>query len=348
MKLKEYQGKEIFHDNGIKIPDSFLITSPEQIKELKGEVVLKAQVLHGGRGKAGLIQTATQEDAKQKAEEMFKKDVKEILVEEKVDVKEEYYLSITIDRTEKKAMLMFSKEGGIDIEELAEKHPKKIKKYYLDEEFSPKKTAKELEIPQWLIEKLYEIFKKYDLELIEINPLVKVDDNLLALDSKIIVDDNALFRQKFEKDESLTDIEKKAKEAGLSYVELEGNIGIIGNGAGLVMSTLDMVNHYGGKVANFLDVGGGADKEKMEKSLELVMIKKPKGIFINIFGGITRCDDIAQGLIDYKKEHNIEIPVVIRMIGTNEEEAKKILEENQIHFINSMEEGAKKIVELVK
>jgi len=348
MKLKEYQGKEIFQEYGIKIPDSFIITNVDQIKEVKGKVVLKAQVLQGGRGKAGLIQFATKKDVKEKAEEMFSKGVKEILVEERLKAKKEYYLSITIDRLEKKALLIFSKEGGMDIEELAEKYPKKIKKYYLDENFSPKKVSKETKIESGLVEKVYRIFKDYDAELIEINPLALTKKGLVALDSKVIIDDNALYRQKFKKDESLTEIEKKAQEADLSYVELEGNIGIIGNGAGLVMSTLDVVNYYGGKVANFLDVGGGASREKMEKALELVLIKKPKGVFINIFGGITRCDEIAQGLVDYKKNHKIEIPMVIRMIGTNEEEAKEILEKNKIHFINSMEEGAKKIVELVK
>jgi len=212
MKLKEYEGKEIFQENGIKVPDSFLITDPEQIKEIKGEVALKAQVLHGGRGKAGLIQFATQKDAKKKAEKIFKKEIKEILVEEKLEPKEEYYLAITIDRTEKKPLLMFSKEGGVDIEELSEKNPEKIKKYYIDENFSPKKISKEIKIESWLIEKLYKVFQKYDAELVEINPLAMTEKGLVALDSKFIIDDNALFRQKFKKDESLTEIEKKAKE----------------------------------------------------------------------------------------------------------------------------------------
>ena len=348
MKLKEYQGKKIFQEHGLKIPDSFLITDPEQIKEIEGEVVLKAQVFYGGRRKEGLVQIATQENAKEKAEQIFKKRVKEILVEKKIEIKKEYYISITIDRTKKKSLLIFSAEGGIDIEELAEKHPEKIKKYVIDENFSPKNVSKEIGIDQYVIEKLYKIFQDYDAELVEINPLILADEGLVALDSKIIIDDNALFRQDFKKDESLTELEKKARKADLNYVELGGNIGIIGNGAGLVMSTLDMVNYYGGKVANFLDVGGGANKEKMEQAIDIVLTKKPKGLFINIFGGITRCDEIAQGLIDYKKKHNITIPMVIRMIGTNEKEAKKILEKNNMHFINSMEEGAKKIVGLVK
>ena len=223
-----------------------------------------------------------------------------------------------------------------------------IKKFYLDENFSLEEISEEIKISKVLIERLYKIFQDYDAELVEINPLALIKKRFLALDSKIIIDDNALYRQKFKKDEGLTEIEKKAQESDLSYVELEGDIGIIGNGAGLVMSTLDMVNYYGGEVANFLDVGGGADKEKMEKAIELVLIKKPRGIFINIFGGITRCDEIAEGIVAYKKKHKINIPLVIRMIGNNEEEAKKILEKDKIHFINSMEEGAKKIVELVK
>lgn len=348
MKLKEYEGKEIFQKYGIKTPDSFLITDPEQIKEIRGKVVLKAQVLEGGRGKSGLIQFATKKNVKEKAEEIFSKGVKEILVEERVKAKKEYYISITIDRLEKKPLLIFSSKGGVDIEELAEKYPKKIKKYYINENFSPTEISKKIKIESGLVAKIYQIFKDYDAELVEINPLAVTKKGVLALDSKIIIDDNALYRHEFKKDESLTEIEKKANEAGLSYVELDGNIGIIGNGAGLVMSTLDVVNHYGGKVANFLDVGGGASKEKMEKAMELVLVKKPKGIFINIFGGITRCDEIAKGLVEYKEKHKLKIPLVIRMIGTNEEEAKRILEENKIHFIDSMEEGAKKIIELIK
>ncbi|MDP2908231.1 MAG: ADP-forming succinate--CoA ligase subunit beta [Nanoarchaeota archaeon] len=348
MKLKEYQGKEILQNYGIKTPDGFLITSPDQIKEIKGRVALKAQVLQGGRGKAGLIQFATKKDAKEKAEQIFQKGVKEILVEKRIKAQKEYYLSITIDRLERKPLLMFSQQGGIDIEELAEKSPEKIKKYYIDENFSPKQIAKETRLESELVEKIYKIFKDYDLELIEINPLAVTRKGTLALDAKIIIDDNALYRQKFKKDESMTKIEKEAQTAGLSYVELEGNIGIIGNGAGLVMSTLDVVNYYGGKVANFLDVSGGASKEMMEKAIELVLAKKPKGIFINIFGGITRCDEIAKGLVEYKKKNKLDIPLVVRMIGTNEKEAKKILKENNIYSMDSMEEGAKKIVELVK
>jgi len=346
MKLKEYQGKELLQKYGIKTPDSFLITKPEQIKEVQGEVVIKAQVLHGGRGKLGLIQFATNKDAKEKAEQIFKKGIKEILVEERIKPEKEYYLSITIDRSEKKPLLMFSAEGGIDIEDLALKNPEKIKKYCINEEFSPKEVGKELNLEPMLIEKVYKIFKDYDAELVEINPLANTAKGLMALDAKVIIDDNALFRHEFKKDETLTELERKAKEADLSYVELDGNIGVIGNGAGLVMATLDVVNYYKGKVANFLDVGGGADKAKMEKALELVLEKNPKGIFINIFGGITRCDEIAQGLVEYKKEHKLEIPIVVRMIGTNEKQAKEILKKNDIHFIDSMEEGAKKIVKL--
>ncbi|MBM3200545.1 ADP-forming succinate--CoA ligase subunit beta [Candidatus Woesearchaeota archaeon] len=347
MKLKEYEGKEIFHKYGVKTPDGFLITNPDQIKELKGEVVLKAQVLHGGRGKAGLILFATNKDAKKKAEQIFKKGVKEILVEEKLKADKEYYLSITIDRFDKKPLLMFSAEGGIDIEELAKNHPEKIKKCYLDENFSSKKASEDTKLPTTLIEQLCRVFKECDAELVEINPLALIGEDFIALDSKVIIDDNALFRHEFKKDETLTEIEKKAQQADLSYVELDGNIGVIGNGAGLVMATLDVINYYGGKVANFLDVGGGANKEKMEKALELVLEKKPKGVFINIFGGITRCDEIAQGLVDYKNQHKLTIPLVVRMIGTNEHQGRDTLKKNGIHPIASMEEGAKKIVSLV-
>ncbi|MBW3021687.1 ADP-forming succinate--CoA ligase subunit beta, partial [Candidatus Woesearchaeota archaeon] len=200
-----------------------------------------------------------------------------------------------------------------------------------------------------IIKNLNRLMKEFDCELVEINPLVLSNGEYIAADSKVVLDDNALYRHpEFKKEEELTDIEKKAAEHGLQYVELDGDIAIIGNGAGLVMSTLDVLKHFGGKPANFLDVGGGASVSVMEKSLEIVLMKKPKGVFINIFGGITRCDEIAQGLVNYIKNNNIEIPMVVRMIGTNEEGGERILNQNGIKSLDSMEECAKNIVEMTK
>ncbi|MFC1682256.1 ATP-grasp domain-containing protein [Nanoarchaeota archaeon] len=277
------------------------------------------------------------------------------MFEEKLEIKNEFYLSFVIDRTEKNVVVMFSKEGGIDIEGLSRKFPEKVIKEKIKLDFdleSAKELSKKFEISHELIFNLYKLMKEYDCELVEINPLVlDNDDKLIAVDSKVIIDDNSLFRhEEFseEKREGMTEVEKIALENGLHYVDLDGDIAVIGNGAGLVMATLDIVEHFGGKAANFLDVGGGASVEKMEKSIELVLMKSPKGIFVNIFGGITKCDDIAQGIVNYKKNNGIEIPMVIRMIGTNEKEAKKILMENNIFSLDSMEESTKKIVELVK
>lgn len=191
----------------------------------------------------------------------------------------------------------------------------------------------------------------YDAELVEINPLVLSDDKLTAADSKIIIDDNALFRHpEFldKKQEELTEIEREANKYGLQYVELDGDIAVIGNGAGLVMATLDVINYFNGRAANFLDIGGGASVEMMEKALEIVLMKNPKGIFINIFGGITRCDDIANGIVNYVKKNKIKILMVIRMIGTNDKEGRAILNKNNIHALDSMEECAKTVVGLVR
>lgn len=354
MRLKEYQAKEIFKKYNISVPNGFLIRSIKDIKSVTKDVVLKAQVLVGGRGKAGGVKFANKNNVKELAQSMFSSkikgcDVKEILVEEKLEKEKEYYLGITIDEEEKKPVVIFSKEGGIDIEEEANKNQDKVFKVYIDDNFSAEKIAEHIHFSEEVIESLYRIFQDYDAELVEINPLVRHKGKLVAEDAKIIIDENSLFRHKdIPSDKILTKLEAEAEKQGLHYVELSGNIGVIGNGAGLVLATLDLLEYFGGKVANFLDIGGGAKTEKMEKALEIVMKKNVDGIFINIFGGITRCDEIAQGLVNYKEKNHIGIPFVVRMIGTNEDKAKEILDSHGITYIDSIEHGAEKIVKLVE
>ena len=364
MNLKEYQGKEIFSKNGIKVPNGFVVSDIAQIKEkissIKDKCVVKAQVLTGGRGKAGGVKLATKENANEIAGSILGMSIKglrvnEVLIEERMEIQREIYVSIAINRAEKGLTLIVSLDGGVDIEELSSKHPEKIIKLPINEidegKIREKIRFEHIDELIEIIKRLRAISEKYDAELVEINPLALTPKGLIAADSKIIIDDNALFRHPEyigKKKEQLTDIEKQANEIDIQYVELDGDIAIIGNGAGLVMATLDVIAHYGGRAANFLDVGGGASVEQMEKSLEICMLKKPKGIFVNIFGGITRCDYIAQGLVSYIKKNSLGVPMVVRLIGTNEKEGQAILKNAGIASLSSMEECAQKIVELSK
>ncbi len=358
MKLKEYEGKAIFKKYNIPIPNGVVISNlnklKDKLKKLPMDLVVKSQILVAGRKKAGGIIFVDKNNVEEVASSLLYKKikgmtVKELLIEEKLDIEKEFYISLIVDRSDKKVYLLISLEGGVDIEDLSRSHPEKILKVSPDnekdiEEFLNKlHNSKKLGI---ITKILYKIMKDYDAELVEINPLVESKGKLIAADSKIIIDDNSLFRHpEFKMKRELIKIEAEAAKHGLNYVELEGDIGVIGNGAGLVMATLDILDYYGGKAANFLDVGGGASIERMEKALEITMTKNPKKIIINIFGGITKCDEIAKGIINFKKKNGITIPMVVRMIGTNEREAKKILEENGIFCMDSMEAAIKKVVE---
>ncbi len=375
MDLKEHQGKAILRENGIPVLPGIVVTDAdtigEKINSLRGEeLVVKAQVLTGGRGKAGGIKIVKRDNVQGAVSELIGKDirgflVKEVLIEEKASLLREIYVSLAVNRVEKCLSLILCMEGGVAIEELSAKSPEKIFKFpiHSSNDLSPLDSFISGSIGSLglrpgvlqqltdIIRKLYSVAVRYDAELVEINPLGVTERGLIALDAKFVIDDNALFRHpEFSsgKQESLTEIERAANASGIQYVELDGDIAIIGNGAGLVMATLDVLHHYGGKPANFLDVGGGASVEVMEKSLELCMMKKPKGIFINIFGGITRCDFIAQGIVDFVGRKSIGVPLVVRMIGTNEREGQKILESRGISSLSSMEDCAKKIVELVE
>jgi len=372
MNLKEYQGKELFKEFGIKAPTGFVIEKggeiPVDIEKLGEKVTVKAQVAKGKRGKAGAIAFVENkpEIVRQEVERIFDMElgglpVKEILVEDFVETKKLMYLAITLDRLERCPVVVFCEEGGVDIEETAEKDPDKIKKFEIRNSNHRRGRAPALageieniksKLPESIrpaVEKMYKLFVEKDCSLVEINPIAELaDGSYMALDSKVVIDNNALFRHeellKFKTDD-YTELEKEAKENDLSYVELDGDIAVIGNGAGLVMATLDTLAHFGGEVANFLDVGGGANAAQMKKALTIALKKDGvRKIFINIFGGITRADEIAQGLVDFKKENGLNIPVVLRVVGTHEKEAKKILTAAKIEFSDDMEGAASKVV----
>jgi succinyl-CoA synthetase beta subunit len=378
MKLHEYQAKQIFAKHGIKIPRGALAESPEGVRrvaeELGGKVVLKAQVLAGGRGKAGGIKKAMGSDsAAEIAEKMFGSSlkgeiVKKIYVEELVDIMEEWYLSLALDRVEKCFALIFSTAGGMDIEEIAQKFPEKILRvkidprwglweYQIREILSGAKIRAEL----WkemtsIVKALYEIMMKHEAELVEINPLALTSRGLIAADAKIIIDENALFRHKeleaLKEYGGSDEVERMALQAGLNYVRLDGNVGVIANGAGMAMATMDLIYLEGGKPANFLDIGGGAGAETVKKAFEVLSAdKNVKVVFMNIFGGITRCDEVANGIVKAFKEINPRMPIILRLSGTNEEEGKRIIEENlrgKVEMVKTMEEGAKRAVEVAK
>ena len=366
MKLHEYKAKEIFANFGIPVPDGLLVKDPEELKAFDFPVVLKSQVLVGGRGKAGGIKFADDlDEARAAIKELLAMKIKDlpvkmVLVEPKSEIVKELYVGFVVDRAAKRNVLILSSAGGVDIEDVAKKSPKKIIKMEIDPNagLEPyqvrgqvKKiglSGKEMVMVADIATKLYRAFVKYDCELAEINPLAVTPGGMIAVDAKMVIDDNALFRHKdlareFAGSQEYTKLEKMAKDAGLSYVDLEGNIGVIGCGAGLVMASLDTLKLYGGEAANFLDVGGGANSENMKKALELVLMKdNVKSIFINIFGGITRCDEIANGIVEFSPK----IPISVRMMGTNEDEGKKILKENGYVIRESIEESAKEAIRL--
>ncbi|MCS7118804.1 MAG: ADP-forming succinate--CoA ligase subunit beta [Archaeoglobaceae archaeon] len=375
MKLYEYQAKQIFYRHGIKVPKGAVAENVEDVTkimhELGGKAVLKAQVLVGGRGKAGGIKKAVNVDeAVSIAREMFGKPlkgekVKKIYIEELTDIKEEWYLSLTLDRVEKCFSLIFSTSGGIDIEEIALKSPEKIFKikidprwglwdYQIRELFNKAKISQEFwrEITT-IIRAIYRIFIDNDAELVEINPLAVTSKGLVALDAKITLDDNALFRHRdLESLRSYPEgLEGIAEKEGMNYVKLDGNVGVIANGAGMAMATMDLIYLEGGKPANFLDIGGGASAEMTKKALEiLTKDENVRVIFMNIFGGITRCDEVARGLLKAFNELRIDIPVILRLSGTNEEEGRKIVAENlkNVELVDTMEGGARRAVEVAK
>ncbi|MBW1972335.1 MAG: ADP-forming succinate--CoA ligase subunit beta [Deltaproteobacteria bacterium] len=384
MKIHEYQAKSLLKEFNIPLPKGELAESPEDAKtiakKLAKPVVLKAQIHAGGRGKAGgILMAENPDDAYQKASSLIGKRlitpqsspegklVRKLLVEEQLKIKKEFYLSFVIDRAKRRLIAMVSKFGGMEIEEIAKTDPKAILKEEIDpliglKRFQAIRIALGLGVRyseaaklSGIILALYKAFYKWDCSLIEINPLVLTEDKgWVALDLKINFDDNGLFRHPEIKE--LRDIyeenplEVEATKYNLNYIKLDGDVGCMVNGAGLAMATMDLILHSGGKPANFLDVGGGATAEMVEKGFEVLLSDKDvKVIFINIFGGILRCDTLAKGVVEATKKHTVPYPVVIRMEGTNVEEGRKILKDSGLNFIvaKSMAEGAKKAVEAI-
>jgi succinyl-CoA synthetase beta subunit len=361
MDLMEYQGKQVFAKYGIPVSDGRICSTPEEAeqaaKEIGGEVVVKAQVQVGGRGKAGGIKLANSPaEAKEHASNILGMDIKGhtvelVWVEKSTDIAKEYYASILLDRREGRPLAMVSAQGGVDIEEVADKDPDALKRIHIDplvgiKPFHVRYLASTLdeearEGAADILTKLFECFMDGDASLVEINPLVLTTDGRVhALDAKVSVDDNALFRHddyKEYRDILTTDPQEKiAKEKGIAYIKLDGEVGVMGNGAGLVMSTLDLVQLAGGAAANFLDVGGGASGEQIAAALEIVLSDpKVKSVFVNIFGGIVRCDLVASGILDALTRVDLKVPMVVRLDGTNAPAGRKILEDANLELVVS-------------
>ncbi|MBS3813327.1 ADP-forming succinate--CoA ligase subunit beta, partial [Candidatus Bipolaricaulota bacterium] len=367
---------ERLEDAGIPIPAGKVCETPEEVgkiaQELGGSAVVKAQVPVGGRGKAGGIKiTDSPDEAAAVARSLLGSELKgevisRLLVVEPVEVDKEYYISVILDRGRKGPVIILSPEGGVDIEQVAEERPEKIFQVEPDpliglQPFMTREIIyrsgmdKDMFKPLYgVIEKLYSAYVRFGATLVEINPLASTQKKeLLALDSKVKIDDDSRSMQdvqallpESEGTGDRTELELRAEEIGLQYVELEGNIGIIGNGAGLVMSTLDVISQKGGRPANFLDIGGGADADLVSQAFQVVTSKEGlNGIFVNIFGGITRCDEIARGLVEALRDESFDLPVVVRLTGTNEEAGRKILKDHGINAVSTLDEGASQILE---
>ncbi|OUM96994.1 MAG: succinate--CoA ligase subunit beta [Thermobacillus sp. ZCTH02-B1] len=385
MNIHEYQGKEILKQYGVAVPEGRVAFTVDEAVEAAGElglpVVVKAQIHAGGRGKAGGVKVARSIDEVRKyASELLGKvlvthqtgpegkEVKRLLIERGCDIKKEYYVGVVVDRSSGRVVMMASEEGGTEIEEVAARSPEKIFKEVIDPAvgllpFQARRLAFNINIPNELVGKavqfmtgLYNAFVDKDCSIAEINPLVVTGDgDILALDAKLNFDANALYRhpeivalRDFDEEDEK---EIQASKFDLSYIALDGNIGCMVNGAGLAMATMDIIKYYGGEPANFLDVGGGASKEKVTEAFKIILSDpKVKGIFVNIFGGIMRCDVIAEGIIAAVRELGLDRPLVVRLEGTNVELGKKLLAESGLNITpaDSMADGAKKIVELVK
>jgi succinyl-CoA synthetase beta subunit len=378
--LYEYQGKQLFQRFGIPTSDGRLATTPEEARaaaaELGGQVVVKAQVLTGGRGKAGGIKLADDpDDAGAKAEQILGMDirghvVRKVWIEQASEIAKEYYLSLTFDRGAKKPLYMFTTQGGVDIEEVAEKSPEALVRLHVDpfEGFQPWQARRlifgagvddpnEQKQILALVGKLYDAFVSCDAMLCEVNPLIVTPEGeVRALDSKFTVDDNALFRHpdiaEMRDLEAVPPEERLARAKEVTYVKLDGEVGILGNGAGLVMSTLDVIALVGGRPANFCDLGGGGDAEGVVAALEVITADpQVQSIFFNIFGGITRCDEVARGILAALERLTIDDPIVVRLDGTNAEEGRAILAEaapSNLYVEPTMLDAARRAVELAR
>jgi succinyl-CoA synthetase beta subunit len=372
LKLHEYQSKQLFAQRGIPIPRGRVATTAQQARdiaiELGGRVVIKSQVLVGGRGKAGGIKLAKNpQEAEDLAAQILAMTIKglpvrKVLVDEAADIKKEIYLGITNDRAARRPVVICSSEGGVEIEEVAKVNPAAIVREHVDpimglRDYQVRNIALNINLPRehWklfgqIALGLYRTYVDTDATLAEINPLVITGANaLVALDGKIVLDDNALFRhpdlaEMRDLDEESPQ-ETEARKYGLSYVNLGGEIGCLVNGAGLAMGTMDIVQHFGGTPANFLDIGGGAGADKVAAALKIIMAEPNlKAILINIFGGITRCDEVARGIITAMREVGVKVPMVVRLVGTNEEEGRRLLADANLITASSLAEAAQKAV----
>ncbi|MFC2950124.1 ADP-forming succinate--CoA ligase subunit beta [Virgibacillus sediminis] len=386
MNIHEYQGKDILREFGVNVPNGYVAHSVDEAVEAAEKLgsavtVVKAQIHAGGRGKAGGVKIAKNlDEVRTYADEILGKtlvthqtgpegkEVKRLLIEEGSDIKKEYYVGVVLDRATSRVVMMASEEGGTEIEEVAAETPEKIFQEVIDPvvgllPYQARRLAFNINIPDELLGQavkfmtgLYTAFVEKDCSIAEINPLVTTGDGeVLALDAKLNFDDNALFRQKDVQElRDLDEEDEKEIEASkydLSYVALDGNIGCMVNGAGLAMSTMDIIKHSGGEPANFLDVGGGATAEKVTEAFKIILSdSNVKGIFVNIFGGIMKCDVIAEGVVEATKQVGLDIPLVVRLEGTNVEMGKKILDESGLNITaaGSMADGAEKIVSMVK
>ena len=372
MNLHEYQGKELFARFGLPVLPGQVAGTPDEARDiaasLGGTVVIKAQVQAGGRGKAGGVKLAHDPDeAFARASDILALTIKglpvrKVLVAKAADIAREYYCAIVMDREKKAPLVMLSAEGGVDIEEVARTAPEKIVRFHVPLDGLRPYMARNLMRPLFpdfsqvaqaaeILMRLFRVYTDGDCSLAEINPLaVTLDGKVLALDAKVILDDNADFRHKdwenWRDPAEETPGARLARERGLSYVKLDGDIGCIVNGAGLAMATMDLIKHYGGEPANFLDIGGSSNPEKVTAALKIITTESHvRAILFNIFGGITRCDDVANGIVASLKSSPLAVPLVIRLTGTNEEKARDILKANGLGATTSMDEAVRMVIE---
>lgn len=368
MKLFEYMAKDVFRRHGVPLPVGRVARSAAEARqaaaEIGGPVAIKAQVLAGGRGKAGGIKFAdTPEEAEQRAAELLgmtihDHPVEQLLVEQKLQIDAELYVSITVDAGSGRPLVIASRSGGVDIEDVPERDlvKRQVEVPWGLGAYGARAVAAELDLEPDLAKQfanilvtLYEIFTTYDAELVEINPLVVSRGTLLAADGRLNVDDDAKFRlADLPEVDELTPLERRVREIGLSFVELDGEIAVMANGAGITMATIDVLAHYGGRAMNFLDAGGGAAVEPMAQAIGVLVSTNPKALLVNIFGGITRCDHVAQAILTVKEQMGIPVPLVVRLVGTNEEEGVRMLQEAGIQAYRSMAEAAQRVVALAK
>ncbi len=375
MKLFEHQARKLLAAYGIPVPEGDVARTPREAGEiarrLKGRAVVKAQVQIGGRGKAGGVKLANGPDeAENHARNILGMDIKgfkvnEVLVAKAVDIADEYYTSLLIERESKAPMFITCREGGVDIEEVASKSPEKIKKWSIDPRYKllPFQARlmgyhlnEKIEVSRQIgrvMAGMYRLMESEDTSLVEINPLILTPSGeVWAIDAKITIDDSSLYRheelRKLRQAEILSDTERMAREKDLSYVKLDGNVGCVVNGAGLAMATMDLIKYYGAEPANFLDIGGSSSPEKVVTALEIISHdRNVKCILLNIFGGITRCDDVAMGVKEFLASKEIKVPTVIRLTGTNEKQGIEILKGLGLSATNSMDEAVKKAVQVV-